>query len=126
MAAPTTLRLLQPPPDVIGGQSPFGPPLPHTVVDVPGEPSGVSFENGAQKTERPDGSVVIDFNPDANKRPVDETDFYRNLANEIDEGELAKIASDLLTGIEFDENSRREWLDTRQRAIKLLGLKLEE
>jgi len=93
---------------------------------VPGAPSGVSLENGIQKIEQPGGSVVIDFNPVFNKTPADDTDYFRNIANEIEDGELSRIASDLLTGIQYDEDSRREWLDTRTRAIKLLGLKLEE
>jgi hypothetical protein len=102
--------------------NPFSP----TVVNVPADDPHVTFEDGAMKVENPDGSVVIDFNPDLNRDPVDEKDFYRNLANELDDGTLSKIASDLLIGIEYDEQSRKEWLDMRARAIKLLGLRLEE
>jgi hypothetical protein len=44
----------------------------------------------------------------------------------IDSGELARISNELLTGIELDIQSRKDWLDTRAAGIRLLGLKLEE
>src|SRR5262249_55723825 len=82
---------------------------------------------GAIKIEHPDGSVTINFNPDlSTPAPGNDTDYHRNIAGDIDAGELAKIATDLLTGIEYDEDSRKEWLSTRARGISLLGLKIEE
>lgn len=119
MAAPTTLRLVDP-------EQP-APPLVPSVVDVPDDNPSVTFHNGALKVVHDDGSATIDFNPDlADADQPDEGDFYRNIAGEIDDGELTKIASDLMTGIEYDEQSRKDWLETRARGITLLGLKLAE
>ena len=87
---------------------------------------GVSIQDGARKIENPDGSVSIDLNPDLSKRKNVGDKFYDNLVDQIDEGELSRIATDLLTAIEFDDQSRKEWLETRARGITLLGLKLED
>jgi len=118
MAAPTTLRLVDPP-----EPNPFEGP---STVDIPGDDPNVSLTDGVLKVINPDASVTIDFNPDLSAAAPDEADFYRNLAGELDSGTLSKIASDLLTAIQYDEDSRKDWLDTRARGIKLLGLKLEE
>ncbi len=125
MPAPLSLRLPDQPPIPIGAE-PIGGPFAPTTVDVPSDDSGVSFEDGVLKIEQPDGAVVIDFNPDLSETKPDDKDFFRNIANEIPSDELVKIANDLLTGIEYDEQSRKEWLDMRARGIKLLGLKLED
>src|SRR5690242_6109944 len=90
------------------------------------EQSGVSFEDGAIKVDHPDGTTTIDFSPERKDSAPDESDFGRNLAFEIDEGELAEIATELLDGIDRDEQSRTEWLATRALGITLLGLKLEK
>jgi len=119
MAAPTSLRLVDPTPE----PSPFDGP---SVVELPDDDSGVSMQDGVLKIEHPDGSVTIDLDPDLSESKSDDDDFYRNIAGELDDGTLAKIASDLLIGIEYDEQSRKEWLATRARGISLLGLKLEE
>jgi hypothetical protein len=89
--------------------------------------TGVSFEDGAMKIAHPDGSVTVDFNP--KKHDADDADdkgFSGNLAKKMDEGDLGSIATDLLEGIQRDDDSRREWLDTRALGITLLGTKLEK
>ena len=58
--------------------------------------------------------------------PEDEVDFSANLADEMDERELASLAGDLLGDYESDVGSRKDWLDTYVRGLKLLGLKYEE
>ena len=79
---------------------------------------------GAMEVALPDGSVVIDFDPRAAAEKSSEHDA--NLALEIEQGELDRIASELLEGIEIDDQSRSEWLSTRAKGIDLLGLKLED
>jgi len=125
MAAPTSLRLTDPPPIPIGAEHLGGPFAPMT-VEVESDNPNVKFTDGVLQVEHPDGSTTIDFNPDMSEQAPDTSDFYRNIANELDVAELSKIAEDILTGIEYDEQSRKEWLDMRARGIKLLGLKLEE
>src|SRR6266849_642358 len=117
MAASTTLRIVDP------GES--LPALKPASYDIGEGTSAVSFDaDGIAKIEHEDGSVS--FDPRVMRPEGDENDFYRNLADEIDDNELSRIASDLLTGIEMDQQSRKDWLDTRAAGIRLLGLKLEE
>jgi len=52
-------------------------------------------------------------------------DFGANLAEEMDERQLATLASDLLEDYEADISSRKDWLDTYVKGLKLLGLKYE-
>jgi len=81
------------------------------------------------KIEHDDGSVSVSLDG----RPIEEIaeddgkkkDWFRNLVDDIDQGELYRIANDLVTGVEDDLQSRREWIDDRAQGIKLLGLKLE-
>jgi hypothetical protein len=83
-------------------------------------------DNGVARIEHGDGSVTFDEKPDRNNVEQDESDFYRNLANDIDDEELGLIASDLLTGIELDNASRKDWMESRQTGIRQLALRLEE
>lgn len=95
-------------------------------VTISDDPSDVLDESGALTTVNPDGSVVVDFSP---KKVTDDYDqgFYTNLADgKIDEGELERIASELMGDIENDMRSREEWLRIRERGIELLGYKLED
>jgi hypothetical protein len=74
--------------------------------------------------EEEDGSVVVDFEPQ-DQRGTEE-DFSANLAEEMPDGLLGKIASDL-TG-EFNENKsgRQEWEDAFANGLELLGFSYEE
>lgn len=95
-------------------------------IDLSEGTSNVAIIDGVAHIENPDGSITFDENPDLSGIEPDENDFYRNLANEIDDVDLSMYANELLTGIDLDIESRREWMTTRQTGIKLLGLKIEE
>ena len=56
----------------------------------------------------------------------EESEFDINLAEEIDDGQLMSLASELLAELDGDLSSRKEWLDTYIKGLKLLGLKYEE
>src|SRR5215510_7191248 len=103
-----------------------GEPLPAIEIALTDEKTeGVTFEDGALKVEQPDGSLIIDLNPDLSGQNKD-GDWDENLALKIEPAELSRIASELLTNIDADEQSRKEWLENRARIITLLGLKLED
>jgi len=109
-------------------QDPYPRPTsPHLRVIQGGLQDGPSsMEDGALKIEHPDGSVTINFNPQAPEdADVNSKKFDANLAKSLDDDALCSMATDLLEGIQRDEQSRREWLETRARGIELLGLKLE-
>jgi hypothetical protein len=94
-------------------------------IEVDGMPEGIDPDTGATEVELEDGSVVVDFAPNR-KAADDDDDFNANLADELDPGELNRIAEELLQGIDADDQSREEWLSTRSRGLDLLGLKLED
>ena len=74
--------------------------------------------------EEEDGSVVVDFEPQ-DQRGTDE-DFSANLAEEMPDGLLGRLASELMG--EFDENKsgRQEWEDAFANGLELLGFSYEE
>jgi len=53
-------------------------------------------------------------------------DFDANLAEYLDDRELAQICGDLLGDVDSDVASRKDWMQTYTDGIELLGMKLEE
>jgi hypothetical protein len=66
--------------------------------------------------------LTIDLMPDEETAE----DFGANLAEYMDEGELGKLASDLISEYESDVSSRKEWADMYVRGLEVLGMKYEE
>ena len=52
--------------------------------------------------------------------------FNSNLADELDEGQLAQLAGDLLDEFEEDLSSRKDWIQTYVDGLELLGMKVED
>jgi len=69
------------------------------------------------------GDMEIELNP---KDEEGEGDFDENIAEEMDDRELGMLAGDLLGEYDADVTSRKDWLDTYVKGLKLLGLKYEE
>jgi len=67
------------------------------------------------------GDVELEFD----NYPAEDS-FNDNLAEQMDERELATLASDLLGDIKNDVNSRKDWEKMYTDGIQLLGLKIEE
>jgi len=55
-----------------------------------------------------------------------EGDFDANLAEEMDEGELQKLASDIIELVDADIASRKDWVEMYVRGLDVLGMKYEE
>ncbi len=53
-------------------------------------------------------------------------DFDANLAEEMDEGELQKLASDLIELVDADIGSRKDWVEMYVKGLDVLGMKYEE
>ena len=81
------------------------------------------------RIEHPDGSISISLNGKGIGGEESEAErakeWFRNLVDEIDGGELTRISEELMRGIGDDIESRREWIEDRAQGIKLLGLKIE-
>jgi len=67
------------------------------------------------------GDLEIDIEPG-----VDEDEFNKNLADDIDDGTLTSIASELIADYEDDLASRKDWIQTYVDGLELLGMKIEE
>ena len=55
-----------------------------------------------------------------------ELSFDANLAEEMDSGDLQRVASDIIEMVDADINSRKEWVDMYVKGLDVLGMKYEE
>jgi hypothetical protein len=74
--------------------------------------------------ETEDGGVIVDFDPGADS--VDESDFNRNLADEMDMGQLGAVANDLLGEYDSNKASRQDWEDAYSKGLEMLGFNYQE
>ena len=56
----------------------------------------------------------------------EEGEFDANLAEDMTEGALQSLASELLDLVETDINSRKDWVDAFVKGLEVLGMKYEE
>ena len=80
------------------------------------------------RIEHDDGSVSVSLDGSPVERAFDPeraADWFSNLVDEIDGGELNRISDDLMRGVQDDLDSRNDWIEDRAQGIKLLGLKVE-
>ena len=74
-----------------------------------------------------DGGVIVDFSENVEmKASEDIAEWYGNMAEDMDEDDLADIAASVLDNFEADKDSRAEWESMFERGFDLLGLKLEQ
>src|SRR5579863_9161430 len=98
-------------------------------INIPDDPDDtvtVDPASGAKQTRQEDGGVVVTLNPRKDEDDDGDDDFYRNLVEDIDTQELAKIAEELVEGIDADDHSRQGYLQNRARGLDLLGIELKE
>ena len=56
----------------------------------------------------------------------DESEFDSNLAEYMDAGELEKLGSDLVSEVDSDISSRKDWVEMYVKGLDVLGMKYEE
>jgi hypothetical protein len=66
--------------------------------------------------------VEIDLMPE----PLMAEEFDANLAEYMDDGELQTLASDLVSLVDADINSRKDWTEMFVKGLEVLGMKYEE
>jgi hypothetical protein len=81
----------------------------------------IEIEDPESVTIGVDGVPLLTIEEDEN-----EEEFNANLAEEMDGGELESLASDLVSDIDNDISSRKDWETMYKDGITLLGLKFEE
>jgi hypothetical protein len=99
-------------------------------IEVPGSMDNVlAFEGMAEGMDieispEDDGGVTVDFDP-SDQRGENE-DFYANLAEEMPDRELSRIAGELLAEFDANKASRQDWEDAYANGLELLGFNYEE
>ena len=58
--------------------------------------------------------------------PGEDEEFNENMAEDLDEGMLQELASELTGDYEDDLDSRKDWMQTYVDGLELLGLKVED
>ena len=72
--------------------------------------------------EMEDGSVLVGPTPPV----LQEGEFYQNLAEELEDQELAKILNTCLGDVQGDKSSRKEWEQQYRDGLEFLGMRYEE
>lgn len=96
-------------------------------IDAPEGVTSVEIEEpelAPNVTEMDDGSVVIG-EIEEQIAPV-QVPFNANLAEFIDDTELGRISSDMVSEVQEDINSRKEWEDQYKSGLELLGMNYED
>jgi hypothetical protein len=93
---------------------------PQGIMEEEGEPLEIEIEDPEAVRIRT-GDLEIDIEKD-----YEEEGFEDNLAEYIDDSELALIASELVEAYEDDVSARKDWVQTYVDGLDLLGMKLEE
>ena len=70
--------------------------------------------------------IEVDIGEPEELTPEEEAKFEANIAEEMDESQLQSLASELNSLFDQDSQSRKDWLDTYIKGLKLLGIKIEE
>lgn len=80
--------------------------------------------------ELDDGSLEVNFleveKPVKFQEIEEESEHFKNLVEELEEGLLDEISLGVVNRAEADEQSRGDWMQTIERGLNLLGVKLEE
>ena len=72
--------------------------------------------------------VRVDIDQDQTEKDeeVFERNHYTNLAEELDEKEVAKVGKDLVRAYEDDKSSRKNWEDQYSKGLRMLGIVVED
>ncbi len=110
-------------PDAGGGPQP-------TIITIEDDGNVIPFPSNNQDniihiTRTEDGGAIVDLS-EGKTRPQGDDEFSSNLAEMMDDLDLGRLSEDLLEGIDADLRSREEWIENRDRAVDLLGMKIEK
>ena len=72
--------------------------------------------------------VRVDIDQDETEKDeeVFESNHYSNLAEELDEKEVATVGKDLVRAFEDDKSSRKNWEDQYSKGLRMLGVIVED
>ena len=92
-------------------------------MPMPEEESSATFELDPE-----DGGVTVDFSEETVNMEASEeiAEWYGDISETLDDGELDSIASDVIENFQSDKDSRADWESMFESGFDLLGLKLEQ
>jgi len=96
-------------------------------LDAPKGVTSIEIEEapiGDNITEMDDGSVVIG-EVEEQVAPI-QVPFNANLAEFMDDADLGRISTEIVSEIQEDINSRKEWEDQYKNGLELLGMNYED
>ena len=73
-----------------------------------------------------DGGAEVTFGEDESEVGVEPDDFYGNLVDGLSDSTLSEISRYVMTSVEEDKNSRKDWEDSYTNGLDLLGLRYEQ
>ena len=118
---------------LVDHSGPADPDPAKIIVELTPENEGdipeIDDKNNIVRINHGDGSVTVSLDGKglgkADAANDSKGDWFDNLVEDIDSSELSRITEELLRGVEYDLQSRKEWVEDRALGIKLLGLKVE-
>lgn len=95
------------------------------------EKSLYSMPQGLGAMATPDLEIEIAMEQEDGEEPTIEVEigspkFEKNLAEDMDEGDLQLLSDEILDMIQGDLDSRKEWEKTYKEGLELLGLQIDE
>jgi hypothetical protein len=84
-------------------------------------PIEIEIEDPESVTIGIDGMPILRIEEDD-----EEDDFSANLAEDLDDSTLQKMASDLIGDFDSDIGARKDWMQTYVDGLELLGMKIED
>lgn len=76
--------------------------------------------------EDPEGVTIKAGGMEIEILPHTEEEFDANLAEDMDDGELQKLASELIDLVDTDTQSRKDWVEMYVKGLEVLGMNYEE
>ena len=93
-------------------------------VTIPQEPTREELISDAAQILVNENEILV--GDELEEEPMPQMDFNSNLVNFIDSSTLQKLASDLISSVDNDKQSRSEWEKTYKEGLEYLGMKFDE
>tara|TARA_R100000808_G_scaffold40_1_gene214 strand:+ start:3866 stop:6424 length:2559 start_codon:yes stop_codon:yes gene_type:complete len=97
------------------------------VIQIPDQGANIEIGETVSFDIEEDGGVVVSFeNEFEYEEKTDIKEWFENLAEDMEDFDLVRIAEGVYDRYDADLNSRSEWESMFERGFDLLGLKLED
>ena len=99
-----------------------------TFGDEPDDVPTTDDKGNIIQIDHSDGSITVSLDSNPLERIGGNSNsigWFDDLSERIESTERARIADELIRGIEEDIESRREWIENRATGMRMLGLKLD-